>query len=157
MTARAAGYAADEMKVASLLAIVALLAPPSWARGQTPADSAGIRQAALDYIEGWWAGDAARMGRALHPELVKRILVRDPESDREWIDTMGATRLVAGTRAGYGREVPAAERRQEVRILDIFGNAAVARIDAGPWVDYLELVKAEGRWVILNVLWERHP
>jgi hypothetical protein len=28
---------------------------------------------ALDYTEGWYAGDAARMERALHPELAKRM------------------------------------------------------------------------------------
>ena len=25
----------------------------------------------MDYIEGWYAGDAARMEKALHPELAK--------------------------------------------------------------------------------------
>jgi hypothetical protein len=41
-----------------------------------------------------------------------------------------------------------------VRILDIFQNAASARIDAGGWIDYLHLVRWRGQWVILNVLWE---
>ena len=31
-----------------------------------------VVQAALDYFEGWYAGDVARMDRALHPDLVKR-------------------------------------------------------------------------------------
>ena len=25
------------------------------------------------------------------------------------------------------------------------------------WVDYLQLAKVDGRWVIVNVLWERKP
>src|SRR6266571_38035 len=53
---------------------------------------------------------------------------------------------------------PAADQRTEVRILDIFQNAASARIDAGGWIDYLHLIRWRGRWVILNVLWEiRQP
>jgi hypothetical protein len=32
---------------------------------------------ALDYIEGWYTGDAARMERALHPDLAKRIVESD--------------------------------------------------------------------------------
>ena len=36
-------------------------------------------------------------------------------------------------------------------------NAASARIDASGWVDYLHLAKWNGRWVIVNVLWELHP
>jgi hypothetical protein len=36
------------------------------------ADEDAIRAVVLDYVEGWFDGDAARMERALHPELVKR-------------------------------------------------------------------------------------
>jgi hypothetical protein len=38
------------------------------------ADQAAIKQAALDYIEGWYGGDDERMERALHSELAKRIV-----------------------------------------------------------------------------------
>jgi len=44
---------------------------------QTAADSTAIRQTALDYIQGWYTGDGARMERALHPELAKRIVRSD--------------------------------------------------------------------------------
>ena len=36
-----------------------------------------ITAAALDYVEGWFDGDADRMRRALHPDLVKRRLRAD--------------------------------------------------------------------------------
>jgi Putative lumazine-binding len=129
----------------------ALTAMPAVA--QTAADSAGIRQAALDYIEGWYSGDADRMARALHPELAKRIMNVD-SLGRPWIGDQGATQLVQGTRMAYGTRIPADRRRTDVKVLDIFQNAASARIDAGGWIDYLHLVKWRGRWVILNVLWE---
>ena len=141
---------------AMFVPLVLLLGGTAAARAQTPADSLGIRQAALDYIEGWYAGDGDRMARALHPELVKRIVFSDTLGN-VWISGMGATQLVRGTRTGGGTRTPAAERRTEVRILDIFQSAASARIDAGGWIDYLHLVKWRGQWVILNVLWEiRH-
>jgi hypothetical protein len=44
-----------------------------------------------------------------------------------------------------------------VSILDIFRNAASAKIDAGPWIDYLHLARVNGSWVIVNVLWETLP
>jgi hypothetical protein len=128
-----------------------LVAAPGAA--QSAADTAGIRQAALDYIEGWYAGDGDRMARALHPELAKRIMNVD-SLGRPWIGDQGATQLVQGTRMAYGTRIPADRRRTDVTVLDIFQNAASARIDAGGWIDYLHLVKWQGRWVILNVLWE---
>src|SRR5574338_878929 len=96
----------------------------------TAADSAGIRQAALDYIEGWYTGDGDRMARALHPELAKRIISSDPASGRSRFGSMSAMTLIEGTRAGGGKRTPVAEQRKDVRILDIFRGAAVARVDA---------------------------
>ena len=140
-----------------ILAVVGLCAwNPVTAGAQSAADSVAIRQAALDYIEGWYGGDAARMERALHPELTKRI-VRADSSGGNWIANMGASQLIAATRGGFGREVPAAQRKTEVTILDVFANTASAKIDAGPWIDYLHVARVNGRWVIVNVLWEMLP
>src|SRR6266699_5981512 len=129
---------------------------PHTLRAQSAADSSGIRQAALDYIEGYYEGDGARMERALHPELAKRI-VRTNEQGRSQLGQMSAMTLVQGTRAGGGKDTPVAERRKDVTILDIYQNAASAKIYASGWVDYLHLAKWNGRWVIVNVLWELHP
>jgi hypothetical protein len=141
----------------ALLAVLALaLLPVRASHAQSAADSAGIRQAALDYIEGYYTADAERMERAVHPELAKRIVNVD-ERGRFRLGQMGAMTLVQGTRAGGGRDTPEAERRKDVTILDIYQNAASARIYASGWVDYLHLAKWNGRWVIVNVLWELHP
>ncbi|MDH5196944.1 MAG: nuclear transport factor 2 family protein [Gemmatimonadota bacterium] len=121
-------------------------------QAQTAADSAAIRGTALDYIEGWYAGDAARMERALHPQLAKRI-VRQSEGAFVLGD-MTAEQLVGYTRAGGGTRTPAAEQQKDVTILDIFRNAAVVKIVARDWVDYLQIAKWEGDWKIVNVLWE---
>lgn len=139
-----------------LLVGLLALAPDRVAHAQSAADSAAVRQAALDYIEGYYEGDPARMERALHPELAKRI-VRADSAGVAWIASMGASQLISATRAGYGREIPAADRRTLVSILDIFQNAASAKIDAGPWIDYLHLARVNGSWVIVNVLWETLP
>ena len=131
---------------------VVLMAQAGGLAAQTPVDSAAIRATALDYIEGWYSGDGDRMARALHPALVKRIM--NVDSTGSWIREMGATELVRGTVAGGGSRTPDAQRRTDVTILDVFQNAASVRIDAGGWIDYLHLVRWNGRWVILNVLWE---
>ncbi|HEV7388850.1 MAG TPA: nuclear transport factor 2 family protein [Gemmatimonadaceae bacterium] len=120
---------------------------------QTAADSAAIRQTALDYIQGWYTSDAPRMERALHPELAKRI-VRSDSLGRFRLDSQSAMTLVQNTRSGGGKETPEANRQDDVRILDIYRNAASVRIDASDWIDYLQVAKWRGRWVIVNVLWE---
>ena len=137
------------------LGLLAAAAPT--ARAQTAAESAAIRATALDYAEGWYAGDGERMGRALHPELVKRILVSDTATGRSFVQTMGASALVNGTRHGYGKDTPADRQQKDVTVLDVFGNAAIAKVVMADWIDYLQLVRVDRRWLIVNVLWERKP
>ena len=127
------------------------------AQAQTPADSAAIRATALDYVEGWYEGNPDRMGRALHPELVKRIVVTDTASGKSVLQNMGASALVNGTRRGWGKSTPKDKQEKEVRILDIFGGAASVRSTMADWIDYMQLAKVDGRWVIVNVLWENKP
>ncbi len=126
-------------------------------QAQSTADSAAIRSTALDYAEGWYEGNADRMARALHPELVKRIVVRDTATGKTMVQGMGASVLINSTRHGYGKETPKERQQKEVRILDVFGNAASAKAVMADWVDYMQMAKVDGRWVIVNVLWERKP
>jgi hypothetical protein len=136
------------------LLIIALA--PRLLAAQSAADSAAIRATALDYIEGWYTADATRMERALHPELAKRIVQTDPQG-RSRLGQQSAMTLVMGTRRGGGSDIPPDKRRSDVRILDVYGNAASVRVKAATWVDYMHVAKSNGRWVIVNVLWEMDP
>ena len=139
------------------IALVLVFIAADRAPTQTAADSAAIRATALDYIEGWYEGDAERMERALHPELAKRIVVTNPQNGRSRLDQMSAMSLVRATRAGYGKETPADKRQEDVTILDVFENAASVKVVAADWIDYLHMGKSDGKWVIVNVLWEMKP
>jgi hypothetical protein len=97
------------------------------------------------------------MTRALHPELAKRIVRTDPATGQSRLGQQGARTLIQDTRDGGGRDTPAASRRSDVTILDVHGGAASAKIVASEWVDYLHLARWNGRWVIVNVLWELTP
>jgi hypothetical protein len=141
-------------------AFLMLLLPafPRVAGAQSAADSAAVRATALDYIDGWYEGNAERMERAIHPDLAKRIINTDARG-RNVLGHQSAMTLVLNTRRGGGKdEVPANQRRSDVRILDIFRNTASVRVDASGWIDYMHIAKWNGRWVIVNVLWEnREP
>jgi hypothetical protein len=130
-----------------LPALLLAWATPGALPAQTAADSAGIRAAALDYIEGWYQGDASRMRNALHPDLVKRIVEQAPDGASR-LDEMTAEQLVSMT----GRR-SAGDGRKDVRILDVFGGTASVRVDADDWIDYMHLARWNGDWKIVNVLW----
>ena len=120
------------------------------------ADKAGITAAALDYIEGWYEGNPERMERALHPDLAKRIVHTNAEG-RSSLGQMSAMGLVQGVKRGGGKDTPKERQQKDVTILDIYGNTASVKVVASDWVDYLHIAKFNGRWVIVNVLWELKP
>ncbi len=93
---------------------------------RTTAEQA-VLSAVLDYFEGWFDGDAARMERALHPGLAKRSLGRDGRTLDEitagWMSTrrdegsgVNETPATAGSRSrsrtftGRSRTQPSAPR-----------------------------------------------
>ena len=144
-------------KTFSLITILLLVATAAVAQTGTSDESAAITKTALNYIEGWYEGDAARMESALHPELAKRMIYTDPKSGRSQFNHMGAMALVQGTRRGGGTQTPKEKQLKEVTILDRFNNAAVVKIVASDWIDYLQVAKVNGEWKIINVLWELKP
>ena len=144
-------------KLICTLAGVLLLTAIASAQTNSNDDSAAIKATALNYIEGWYEGDAARMESALHPELAKRMISTDPKTGHSQFNHMGAMQLVQNTRRGGGNKTPKDEQLKEITILDRFNNAAVVKIVASGWIDYLEVAKFNGQWKIINVLWELKP
>lgn len=146
------------MKNKLILSIFLLLLTAAGARAQvSDADKTAITQTALDYIEGWYDANPERMERALHPDLAKRIVRTNPQTGQQMLGQMSAMGLVMGVRGGGGKNTPKERQMKDVTVLDVFGNAASAKIVASDWVDYLHLAKWNGRWVIVNVLWELKP
>ena len=144
-------------KVFSLIAFTFLVIGTAMAQTSATDANAAITKTALNYIEGWYEGDAARMESSLHPELAKRIIYTDPKTGRSQFNHMGAMALVQGTRRGGGTKTPKDQQVKEITILDRYEGAAVVKIVASEWIDYLSVAKFNGEWKIINVLWELKP
>lgn len=110
---------------------------------------AGITAAVRDYYEGWFDGDAARMRRALHPDLVKRRTQDGTGS----VLTATAADMIEATEQGAGTGHGPDRRDIEISINHVHGAIADVHVTGAVYVDYLQLVEAGGRWQILNALW----
>jgi hypothetical protein len=145
-------------KLGAMLALIAAagIVNAASAPAQTAADSSAIVATALDYIDGFYTSDAARMERALHPDLAKRIVV-DPAGPESRLQNMSAQQLIDATAGAGAARIPDDAKKKDVSILDIYNNIAAVRIDAGVWIDYLHVARWNGEWKIVNVLWEMAP
>ena len=130
--------------------------------GASAKDTAAIERSAFDYMEGWFTGDAVRMRRALHPDLVKRCLCRDPETGEATGEFYGskAEQLVRLTDEGgeskwsdvpYGPE--SGKDNFDVVVLEVYRDVAVARVWSRAYVEYLQLGNfGKAGWKIVNIL-----
>lgn len=141
----------------TLFLLMAVIAIPAF--GQTKQDTLEIRQAALDYVEGWATGDVARIQGAVSPELSKRRVAAAGEL--VYVQDMSRSLLCAsamGNAQGVRMQdfTPGQDLKQEIKILDIDGINASAKTwnEKYGFFDYIHLTKASGKWMIVNVLWD---
>lgn len=120
-----------------------------------PVDEELIREVARAYLESWLDGDGERMRSALSPSLAKRGLEYEPDGSVGPLRDLDMQYMVAS--AGQ-RPRPEYERTCQISILDLAANIASVKVRSQPFIDYLHVAKIDGRWSIVNVLYEeRQP
>ena len=141
--------------VSTLAAILLLTTASTLVAGD---DEEGIRQAVLDYADSAYQVRPELVDRSVHPHLQKIGYVpsREGEGYRElWMNFYELKELVSGWNK-EGRFDPATAKR-EIEILDRLDTTAVARLDAEWGIDFFHLAKVDGRWMIMNVIWQTYP
>lgn len=110
-------------------------------------DSSAVRITVRAYIEAYYAGDARRMEKTLHPHYLKHVIHGDiPMREMTGLQIVQAVRF-------HGRaDLPQAERTEQISVLDISGGIASAKLVTPHWVDYMTLSKSEDGWKILSVV-----
>ena len=118
----------------------------------TPDDGAAIRRCILDYFEGWFDGDAARMDRALHPGLAKHALNQGPTRS-EGLDITTKAEMVEATSQGAGRLQDVPDRAIRIEITGVSGDIASVIVHSAVYVEYALLTRTGDGWRITSTLW----
>jgi len=122
---------------------------------QNTQDSLEIRQATLDYIESQHHLKPEQFERSAHPRMVKRTFWTNKKTQKEYLGETfrDAMIILAETYNQKGDKFPK-NPKKEVVILDIYDKTASVKLIADEWIDYMHIVKLNGRWQIVNVLWQ---
>ena len=117
------------------------------------ADEAAIRQTVQYYFDGGKNRDSLTLRKAFHPEA-RMLFSREGKLAvvpiGEYITRVGSEHLRPG-------EVDSTERK--VVSVDVVGDAAVAKLELkrpdARLIDYMSLLKVEGRWLIVSKIFTR--
>ena len=142
-----------------VLTLVLCVSPLNASQAKAPAtgDRAAVHQAALDYVDAIYNSDVTRIERSVHPQLTKRGFWRD-YATAPWgpQETMTYEQLVALTKT-WNAKKNRDTTIKKVDVYEVLDQTASAKVTAMWGIDYLQLAKYDGRWKIINILWQAHP
>ena len=132
-----------------ILTIAAVLLGTAVAAGGSSADLLEIERVASYYLNAGKAGDVDMLRKAFHPSARLQFVKKGQYG--EW----SAAEYISWRKPGKKSQY-----ESEILSIDCTGNAALVKteMDFGThrFIDYLSLLKIEGRWWIVNKIFYKH-
>ena len=142
------------MKFLGLILLIVIFSIAGFAQSD---DKAAVKQAALDYIEAVYNVNPSQAERSVHPELVKRgFFVKRGETAYS-PHSMTFNELVELAKTYNARGTIPKDAPKEVVVYDVADQTASAKVTAVWGIDYMHLAKYDGKWKIINILWQSPP
>ena len=110
-----------------------------------------ITKTVLDFYDGYYSGDASRMEKAIHQDINRATPRNLQQTDRTVITYSTYSSLVESARAKAGILDDTA-RHISITTLNIDDDVANIKVTSATYNDYLQLVKLDEHWTIVNML-----
>ncbi len=127
-------------------------------QGRAQSEELRVSAAVLNYVEALYEAKPELIRESVHPGLSKFGYYRAPDSAEYGKGspmTFQELEELAGKWNADGwlpEDAP-----KEIKILDIQDKTASAKLTAYWGTDYFHLARLDGRWMIINVLWQSPP
>lgn len=144
-----------------LLALLTVSTPPILAHSEQKtaltADEIAVERAVLDYVEGVYEANPDLILRSVHPDLAKFGFGRSKDGTyKNYPMTREGLVSLATTWNADGDQIPA-DAPKKVELFEVLDKIATAKATAVWGIDYFHLVKYEGGWKIVQVIWQSAP
>ncbi len=118
-------------------------------------DSLEIRKKSLGYLIALQELKPDLMSEVFHPKLAKRTIGYDRETKQQIARETTYEQMIefANSWNQSGNKFPPKPMNKAI-ILDIYDHIATVKLVSDNWVEYLQLMKSNGEWSIINLLWQ---
>jgi hypothetical protein len=123
---------------------------------QPASEQQAVRRAALDYIDALYNADPSLIERSVHKDLDKRGFYWENDAYKEGRMSYAELLKLAGT-WNQGDKRKLAQAARDVTVFEVNDQTASAKVTAQWGLDYLLLAKYEGRWKIIEIVWQSPP
>ena len=123
------------------------------------ADIPLVKEACFNYIDAFYKADTTLAHTSVHPLLQKRGFSYDKAkaSYSKQLEMPFQSLIRLATVWNKDGSKANAQSPRTVQIFEVTDKTASAKVSAVWGIDYLHLVKENGRWYVMNVLWQSEP
>lgn len=117
-----------------------------------------IAEVVRDYCMGFYEIDGDKVQNTCHPILSKRTIEHAEGTDFDYLSsiTWEEIKLLGETFNKHYRLDPETARC-ELDVYEVRGNVAAAKLTGATWFDYFHLLRVNGEWTIVNIIYEALP
>ena len=128
------------------------------AQSAANAEKDAVAAAAMDYLVALYEAKPELVARSVHTDLSKRGYFRKKGETTFSSAPMSYQQLydLAGTWNKDGKR-PVATAPKDVVVYEVLNQTASAKVTALWGIDYMHLAKYDGKWKIVNILWQEPP
>jgi hypothetical protein len=138
-------------KTIGVLVFLALAVPAAAQKD----DREAVRQAALDYVNAVYESKPELIERSVSRDLTKHGFMRQKDGSYQRAPMTYVQLIdVAKTWNANGKRDLSIK---EITVGEVFDQTATATVRANWGIDFMQLAKIDGRWKILNIVWQSHP
>jgi hypothetical protein len=123
---------------------------------QSAEDKAGVEKAVLNYVEAFYEADTAKAYESIVPFLAKRGYYTSKTGEVKEA-TMSFDQLIALAKRWKQSQNITAETPKKITVFEVSDKIATAKLEAKWGIDYFHLAQLNGKWMIINVLWQDPP
>jgi len=126
----------------------------------TPTDDvAGVKQACFNYIDTFYKADTTLAYQSIHPSLQKRgfSYSEKTSSYSKQLEMPFPALIRLASTWNKDSKRANADSPRVVDVFEVADKTATAKVTAVWGIDYIHLMKENGRWMIVNVLWQSPP
>lgn len=121
----------------------------------TQKDSLEIKRISLGYLEALQALKPDLMNEVLNDSLNKVTIGYNRHLEKEVAMVTTKEQMIDFARDWNKSNMHFPPKpNNQVRILDIYNRIATVKLVSDNWVEYLHLIKLDGEWTIVNLLWQ---
>jgi hypothetical protein len=108
-----------------------------------------------DYVDGLYLVQPERIKRSVHPELMKKGFWKAKDkTDYVYDGQMTFDQLVALAAKWNANGKLPKDAPRKIEVYDVQDQTACGKLTASWGTDYCQLARYDGKWMIVNILWQ---